>query len=153
MFIRIDRWRNYRRFPRPPILIKRIFILKRFFFIYFYSYFFITNTFTKCLYTYTKLLPVEDIQIIPIILFINNFVYIDVVQTLGHFLYYYFILLLVYIACLLYSYIIFISSSIWKKWTQLKPTIVDFEGCLTPFLRNNLNPFPRIYWFCRHYFS
>jgi len=64
-------------------------------------------------------------------------------QTLDRFSYYLFTLLFVYIVCLLYLYIILIPQ-FENKWIQSGPTIVDFEGCLTPFLRNHLNPLPRI---------
>jgi len=58
------------------------------------------------------------------------------------------LILFYFITCVYCIFVLFVHYFIFllnlKKWIQSGPTVVDFEGCLTPFLRNNLNPLPRI---------
>ena len=56
------RWRNFRRFPRPPMYKRLVFILSLFIISLIHSIviYSLTNTFTKCLYRYPEIHPEDD---------------------------------------------------------------------------------------------
>lgn len=50
---------------------------------------------------------------------------------------------IIHISHIHYTCILFLSPQV-EKMNQSGTTVVDFEGCLTPSIRNNLNPLPWI---------
>ena len=58
-----------------------------------------------------------------------------------------FLILSFYFTCVYYMFIMLVHYFILllnlKKLIQMGPTILDFKGCLTLSLRNNLNPLTR----------
>lgn len=74
LIVKICRWRNYRRFLRLPTHIRQIFVYVTYAII-FYSYIFLTNTFTECVYRYLG--------------YASNLSYFNEIWIIKFFIYYY----------------------------------------------------------------
>lgn len=117
-----------------------------------YSYLFITNIFTKCLYRCAELLPIEairtkfEIYSLFIILYISM---LDKIQVVSH------IIVLFYYLCILHIYYtyLFLSPTQFEKINSVRIHNCEFRRMPNAFPSNKLNHLPRLYQFNRHFFK